>query len=100
MANLTWAEHEWNSVMNQWLESKTTLDPELYLEFSDDEYGLLNAAKFAMLVFIKRNTSSSNNNRTEECSGLFSELEESSDISDTSSVSNRSSLQNIGKVMS
>ena len=98
MANLTWPEHEWNSVMNQWLESNP--DPELYLEFSDNEYGLLNAAKFAMLVFINRNTSSSNNNRTEECSGLFSELEESSDTSDSSGVSNRSSLQNIGKVMS
>ena len=110
MANITWPEqtwpeHEWRSVMNNWLlESKEALDPDEI--FTDDEYGLLNAAKFAMLVFINKNTSSSNSassgnstsNETEKYSdGLFSEFEERNDTRD---VNNRTSLQNIGKVMS
>ena len=51
MANFTTRpEHEWRTVMANWLESKSTAIDSSKI-FSDDEYGLLNAAKFAILVF-------------------------------------------------
>ena len=100
MANTTWPEHEWRSVMNHWLEGKTHLDPEDI--FSDDEYGLLNAAKFAMLVFINKSANSSNstvNGTSENESGLFSSELEENNVSE-SEISNSSNLQNISKEMS
>ena len=100
MANTTWPEHEWRSVMNHWLEGKTHLDPEDI--FSDDEYGLLNAAKFAMLVFINKSANSSNstvNGTSENESGLFSSELEGNNVSE-SEISNSSNLQNISKEMS
>ena len=42
--------NEWKAVMANWLEWKTSLDRTDY--FSDDEYGLLNTAKFAMNEFV------------------------------------------------
>ena len=88
--------------MNHWLESKTHLDPEDI--FSDDEYGLLNAAKFAMLVFINKSTNSSNsssNGTSNDETGLFSsELEGNNATESAGDTSNRSNLQNIGEVMS
>ena len=86
--------------MNHWLEGKTHLDPEDI--FSDDEYGLLNAAKFAMLVFINKSANSSNstvNGTSENESGLFSSELEGNNVSE-SEISNSSNLQNIGKEMS
>ena len=69
--------------MNHWLEGKTHLDPEDI--FSDDEYGLLNAAKFAMLVFINKSANSSNstvNGTSENESGLFSSELEGNNVSE------------------
>ena len=56
MANLTESENdeEWNLQMSSWLDSNPKLDPNVI--FSNDEYGLLNAAKFALLVFATNNT--------------------------------------------
>ena len=83
--------------MNNWLESQTDFDDANV--FSDDEYGLFNAAKFALRVFINKNTSSSCNdtatNETEKYEGLFSE--EASDSAINHHVTNRSSLQSLGK---
>ena len=101
MANFTWPEHEWRSVMNNWLEGKTHLDPEVI--FADDQYGLLNAAKFALLVFINKSTnslnSSSNETSSDDSADLFSSELEGNNVS-VSDISNRSNLQNIGKVIS
>ena len=100
MANFTWQDHEWRSVMNNWLESQTDFDDENV--FSDDEYGLFNAAKFALRVFINKNTTSSCNandtatNETEKYGGLFSE-EAASESAINHHVTNRSSLQSLGK---
>jgi hypothetical protein len=51
-------QNEWRAVMANWLESKTSLDGSTI--FSNDEYGLLNAAKFAIHEFAW-NTNNSNN---------------------------------------
>lgn len=57
MKNLTTeSEVEWQAVMADWLSSNPDLDASVI--FSNDEYGLLNAAKFALLVFENVNTSS------------------------------------------
>ena len=57
-------DHAWRAVMAHWLQSKSSLDGATI--FSNDEYGLLNAAKFAVLVFNQeaQEPSETGNNQT------------------------------------
>ena len=59
--------NEWKAVMANWLEWKTSLDRADY--FSDDEYGLLNTAKFAINEFVL------NVNRTKAAASAFTPFE-------------------------
>ena len=67
MSNFTRSDLEWRAVMTSWLESNTDLD--VSTVFSDDEYGLLNAAKF----FNASQAWMLNNDRSEDDYELFSD---------------------------
>ena len=55
MSNFTRSDSslEWKAILATWLESNSDLDPSTV--FSDDEYGLLNAAKFASQALVATN---------------------------------------------
>ena len=65
MSNFTRSDLEWQAVMTSWLASNTDLD--VSTVFSDDEYGLLNAAKF----FNASQAWMVNNDRSEDETELF-----------------------------
>ena len=67
MSNFTRSDLEWQAVMTSWLESNTDLD--VSTVFSDDEYGLLNAAKF----FNASQAWMLNSDRSEDDYELFSD---------------------------
>ncbi len=70
------APEKWISVMANWLDSNPDLDSSTV--FSHDEYGLLNAAKFALLVFSNDSSPISSSNCQNE--SLFEEAYQEQDL--------------------